>query len=158
MTPMNNKSEITKENALKAYKGADDCAKKVLEDIFGKRVFVEDTTEIIKSVEDALEFLGESDEDVQELRKMEKADLSERSLDRQRLELVIKALNGGKFNTVEDIWYYPYFRRENGKLSFGGGYWNGNGVVSARLTLKNSKLAIYCGEQFIKLYNKVYLP
>lgn len=146
---------IKKDNVIKAYKKADDCAKKVLEDIFGKETF-----EVkIETVEDALDFLGEQDEDVMELRKMENAGFSERILDRQRLELVIKALNGGKFNTMDDTWYYCYFTRKDGKLAFGDYFWAvDHGTVPAHLTLKNNELATYCGRQFIDLYNKVYLP
>lgn len=57
---MDNKQlSITAENALAAYNNADDNGKRLLENLFGKRTFLTDVTERIKTFEDACQELGD---------------------------------------------------------------------------------------------------
>ena len=57
---MDNKQlSITAENALAAYNNADDNGKRLLENLFGKRTFLTDVTNRIKTFEDACQELGD---------------------------------------------------------------------------------------------------
>lgn len=113
--------------------------------------------ERVTSVETAIEELPENDEDVLTYHKLKGTQIDGHNLNYQELVIICKALNGGKFPPPNDR-YVPWFdfSKKPGSGFFSGdghySYW-GN-VVSVRLSLLNSKLAIYCGKQFEqKWYN-----
>lgn len=128
---------------------------KLFDEIFGKETDIMDK---IKSVEDAIKYLGEKDEEVKALNTLYGVSLPEHIVAEQEVKVFIKAINDGWVADYEDVnqdKYYPYFRKENGLLVYY--YWHYDdscSTVSARLSLKSSELAEYCGEQMIDRYNK----
>ena len=56
--------QISKANALKAFKEANDKGKLLLSNLFGEKVFSQKITDRVKSFENACEIIGEDPEDV----------------------------------------------------------------------------------------------
>lgn len=103
--------EISKKQALDAYKLADEKMKPVLEAMFGKEVVSMKITDRIKSVEDAIEYLG-SVTDKDELAILNytgsnKEVLAAKSL--LRISLFRKAVNEGWEPNWEDSSESKYF-------------------------------------------------
>lgn len=116
---MNNESkkiEVSESNLKAAFEVADESTKKVLEALFGK---IEPTNEnkpnlcdykSIKTYEDACIAL---DEKVDE-EKLSEAGVPKHIIAQMKLELICKALWGGKVNVYPDpdgnrIYWYPWF-------------------------------------------------
>ena len=51
---------ISKENAIKAFEGANEKGKTLLRNLFGEKVFVKDIMERIDSLKSALEYNGKT--------------------------------------------------------------------------------------------------
>lgn len=193
--------KISAENALTAYKNADNNGKKLLENLFGKEVFApKNVMERVKTYEDACEVLGISPvlncpnlcicEKHEETFEMNEHFSFRQALDKHTLAylklcVIIDALNEGwkpKFTKDERRcypWFYIYTQEEIDKMSeedktrlwiVGGHSDNGAACglasstsdfafslspayVSARLALKSSELAKYCGKQFIEIWS-----
>lgn len=70
----------------------------------------------------------------------------------KKLKLIIKDVRGNWEPTLNNIWYYPYFRRtKTGLVCYG--YFSGVTVGSA-LVLENSADAEYVGKTFEAEYNE----
>lgn len=172
---------ITEERLKKAYKDADGQQKKLLENLFGKELVIEEKycniTDKIKSFEDACNYLHivpplfSLSQSVDEIAYI-------------KLKTICKALNEKwvpQF-TKNEYRYFPWFRlytkeewnklpddRKESNVLFGSGsndltycgfcYSSSSYTTSgtyanfgSRLCLRTSKLAEYCGKQFIELW------
>ncbi|HFI4796484.1 TPA: hypothetical protein ACGQK4_002203 [Elizabethkingia anophelis] len=154
--------EITQEAAVKAYSEASKNGKLLLENLFGKKVFFVDIKERIKSIEDAINELGENDDEVIVLRALEVAGISNHILYTQWLVVITKALNEGWEpdwgNGQWDKWFNWFnMPSKNGRFSVrhSGGR-HSYSICSARLCFKSKDLAEYAAKQFINTYEKSY--
>ena len=146
--------QITKEKALATYASSDQKGKTFLENLFGKKVFITDTTEIIKTFADACIFEGTTEADF--LKKYGHLEKDEYAY--VQLKLITKALNGGEVIQYDGstYLYYPYFNAKGSRSGFsfnGFAFLCSNSLVSSRLCSKNSKLASYSGTQFTAIWD-----
>ncbi|OPC53459.1 hypothetical protein [Elizabethkingia bruuniana] len=154
--------EITQEAAVKAYSEASKNGKLLLENLFGKNVFLVDIKERIKSIEDAINELGENDDEVIVLRALEVAGISNHILYTQWLVVITKALNEGWEpdwgNGQWDKWFNWFnMPSKNGRFSFYcSNYQYSVSVCASRLCFKSKDLAQYAAKQFINTYEKSY--
>ena len=116
--------------------------------------------ERVKSIDDAINELGETDVEVAELRKLENANITSHILYKQQAVVIAKALNEGwiaDYTNIDQTKYEPRFYYES---SAGGfvccdyGRWSSATSVGSRLCFHSSKLAKYFGTQFIDIYRK----
>lgn len=122
-----------------------------------KRIFeVIENHESIKTVEDAITYLGEIDDDVRQLRLLQNVpNLNRRTLAGQELIVIAKALNNGTeldWNDSNEHKYIPWwylgkkfrFYYVDDQFSFS--------YVSAPLYLKSRELAEYSANQFFSIW------
>lgn len=150
--------EISKANALTAYEQANGKGKTLLVNLFGKEVFAKARFKSftdIKTLADAIEYLGAYDSFVQELSDKGPKDV----VAYLKLRVIAKAINGGKvmdyLNTSENK-DYPYFNAKGSSsgFSFNGCDFNASSSrVGSRLCYLSSDRAIYAGKQFLEIYN-----
>lgn len=124
-----------------------------------KEIFeVRDTWEDIKTLEDATKKLGEKDEDVIQLRKLESIKgLAEYILNTQIAIVITKALNDSwqaNWDDSNEYKYYPWFYLGKNFRYYSCNFWNSRSYTSSRLSFKSSELAIYAGKQFTEVYKK----
>lgn len=104
--------KISAENALTAYKNADENGKKLLGDLFGKEVFVpQNVMERVKTFEDACRELGENHPLVKSYEVLCSVDTDKDMETYAKLRIIVAALNEGwnpKFKK-DEIRYYPWF-------------------------------------------------
>lgn len=112
---MKNEISIQKGTVLEEYRKASEEQKKVLENLFGKDIFLpKDITERIKTFEDACNALGRYNDLVSQYKSLtEYADmrLSKDVIAYLKLRIIVLALNEGwrpTFNK-EERRYYPWF-------------------------------------------------
>ncbi|MCT4151323.1 hypothetical protein HZP59_08770 [Elizabethkingia anophelis] len=154
--------EITQEAAVKAYSEASKNGKLLLENLFGKKVFLVDIKERIKSIEDAINELGENNEEVIVLRALEVAGIKNHILYTQWLVVITSALNEGWEpewgNGQWDKWYNWFnMPSKNGRFSFHCSYdLCSTSRCAARLCFKSKDLAEYAAKQFLEVYEKSY--
>ena len=145
--------QISKANALSAYRKADKKVKELLEELFGKQVLSTEVTERIKSFEDACLELGIDSTD---------ANFSNGTVDEiayKKLKVIAAALNEGTVLSFADSnqrKWYPWFEYSGSGFRFYGTTYvlsrtHSNG--GSRLCFHTEKLAAYAGKQFIDLYN-----
>ena len=118
---------------------------------------VKEITEIIKNDCDILNYLGESDGDVQEYRKLESAQVGESLLNYQLAICLSKVLNQGHvfdWKNTNECKYFIYMNMCDNTLGYDSWYYASN--ASARLALKDSKTANYAQTEFSHIY-KSYL-
>lgn len=117
-------------------------------------------TDRIKTIQDAINELGETDVEVVELRKLENANITSHILYRQQAVVIAKALNEvwvPDFSNLDQTKYQPWF---DYRSSAGGFVYDGNGEwgtytdVGSRLCFHSSELAKYFGNQFIEIHRK----
>ena len=162
--------EIQTEAAVKAHENAKSSGKKLLEDLFGKKTFQKDVMDRIKTFADALNELGNDDEDVRQYKKMIGVFLDDKNhiLNYHRATIIVKALNEGwepNFGNFDEYKYYPWFKFQKGSdaaSGFGFSYYDwtcsSTGTdVGARLCFKTGELAEYAGKQFEALYKDYFL-
>ena len=117
-------------------------------------------TERIKTIEDAINELGEDDEEVAELRKLLIANITSHILYRQQAVVIAKALNEGwiaDYTNIDQPKYEPRFYYDSSAGGFVcGGYdfWHSYTYVGSRLCFHSSELAKYFGNQFIEIHRK----
>lgn len=145
--------QISKANALSAYRKADKKVKELLEELFGKQVLSTEVTERIKSFEDACLELGIDSTD---------ANFSTGTVDEiayKKLKVIAAALNEGTVLSFADSnqrKWYPWFEYSGSGFRFGDTYFGITRTHTAggsRLCFHTEKLAAYAGKQFIDLYN-----
>ena len=112
---MNKNLEISRENAIAAYDNTNDAGRKLLENLFGKDIFVKkDITERVKTFEDAREALGDEHPLVKEYWGVVNVDLdiTQDLIAYLKLRIITAALNEGwepQF-TEDECLYYPWFK------------------------------------------------
>ena len=117
-------------------------------------------TERIKTIEDAINELGEDDEEVAELRKLLIANITSHILYRQQAVVIAKALNEGwiaDYTNIDQSKYEPRFYYDSSAGGFvyhDNGYWFTRAYVGSRLCFHSSELAKYFGNQFIEIHRK----
>lgn len=183
---MNKEISIQKEIVLEAYKRASEEQKQVLENLFGKDVFLpQDITERIKTFHDAVSLLGYDNQTVIDYHRLSNINSAKDIIAFAKLRVITEALNEGWEPTFdsEERRYYPWFfiyqeeeykelneDEKKGVFEFMRSCndlntlcgvvfaWAGNDAsytnsgYGSRLALKSSKLAQYCGRQFIDIW------
>jgi hypothetical protein len=124
---------------------------------------MKDVFERINTVEDAIKELGESDDDVIILKKLQDVLPNDsHPVAHQKVVVLTKAFNEGwlpDWNNSNQEKYYPWF-------DMGGSYWfrfndfdiwRSRSVVGSRLCFILSEVANHVGKQFIKLYKDYFV-
>lgn len=149
---------ISKENAIKAFEGANEKGKTLLKNLFGEKVFAKNIMERIVDLPSALEYNGKTQEQFDwETERDSEAQKAEKAI-----EEIATALREGKPLEMDQRWYYPYFERNSGSsVSFSSyDYYcdDDDAYVGARLSVDTPEKAIYMGKKFIEYYNKSLAP
>jgi hypothetical protein len=117
-----------------------------------------DVTERIQSLDDAIAELGEDDEQVIILRKLQEVFSDEsHPVNNQKAIVLTKAFNEGwipDWNNTNQAKYFPWFEM-GGSCGFrygGYGRWTSGSVVGSRLCFKSSRLAENVGRKFTIVY------
>ena len=115
--------------------------------------------ERIKTLQDAIDELGEQDEEVKFLRLLEPIGKETHVYGRQEAVVIAKALQEdwvADFSDSDQRKYTPYY-----EASSAGGFvyhdyasWGTDTHVGSRLCFKSRELAEYAGKQFIEIHNK----
>lgn len=153
--------QITKEAAILAHEEASSKGKTLLENLFGKKTFLKNIKDRVKSIEDAIAELGEDDVEVIELRKLQDSGITSHILKQQIVVVITKALNEGwtpDWSNSNETKYFPWFRMGSSSgsgFSFNGyGGWATSSTVGSRLCFKSRELAEYAGKQFTEIYKE----
>jgi hypothetical protein len=122
-----------------------------------------DIMDQIQSVEDAIDFLGKSDEDVIILQKLQQV-FSDDShpVNHQKAIVLTKAFNEGwvpDWDNTKQVKYYPWFEMggSSGFRFFDCGYQRSFSHVGSRLCFKSDKLAEHAGKKFTDIYKQFML-
>ena len=116
--------------------------------------------ERVKSIDDAINELGETDVEVAELRKLENANITSHILYKQQAVVIAKALNEGWIADYINTYQRKFEPRFYYDSSAGGFVYDVYGfrvtdtVVGSRLCFHSSELAKYFGTQFIDIHRK----
>lgn len=153
--------EITKKNAISAYRLADKKGKELLESLLGiENVLPGKITDRIKTFDDVLNELGDNvTQDVKDILNYKTTDpdmISARAY--IQIALIARALNEGWVPNWEDSNEYKYMPWFKHKAGFGLSYvgydvWATGTIVGSRLCFKSAELAEYAGTQFADIYN-----
>lgn len=115
-----------------------------------KRIFnIVDTFESIQSIEDAITYLGESDETVKDLRLLQSIKISDKIIAQQEAVCFVRALNekfefdwNNSNQRKYRVWWYMDKEFRFGFVSWGGSVTH----FPASLCFKNEKLAEFAGK------------
>ena len=150
---------ITLDNALEAYKNADENGKKLLENLHGKEIFIPtDIRQKVRSFEDICKMAGRSPIffDIDQYAPQDGK--SRNAYD--KLVLIARVLNEGwkpnYYNTSEHR-YYPFFNYnvDTGSFLYSNYFYNSKTTyVDSRLVFKSPELAEFAGKLFINIYNE----
>lgn len=108
---MEKELKISADDALKAYKNADNYGKKILEELFGKEFYKIDIKERVKCLEGAVTLLGMDNQAVKDYYAIARKTSAKDSIAFAKLKVIAEALNEGwkpKYNDNE-YRYYPCF-------------------------------------------------
>lgn len=116
----------------------------------------------INSIEDALSYLKDNDEDVIDYKKMVSAGLSNAIIARQEVILMIKVLNEdweADYSDENQKKWFPVFKCNSGSSSlvFSGSYygiWFTSTYGGSRLALKSEELSDKFGKKFANKYQQ----
>jgi hypothetical protein len=150
--------QIDKANALKAHDEASTKGKSLLENLFGKKVFLKDVKDRIKNFDDVLKENGISREDFEASCKgLEPDEIAYRMA-----KLVCLTFNEGwlpDWTNSNEYKYFPWFVMGS---SSGVGFsydvcatWRTSSYVGSRLCFKSSDLAKHAGKLFEQ---EIYKP
>jgi hypothetical protein len=128
-------------------------------------VFIEpipaDIRERVKSIFEAIDILGESDQEVKFFRELQKIGFDDKNhiVNYQAAVVICKALNEGWVPNWEDegeLKYYAWFRMGSPSGSAFSFYdyddWTTHSYAGSRLCFKSGELAEYAGKQFTEIY------
>lgn len=151
--------QITKENALKAYKNGCPDVKGVLNNLFGKETFEPSKiTDRIKTLADLFEAEGLSGSDFYE--ECANLDLPKDEIAYRLLKLIVEVLNEGwvpNWNDSSERKWRPYFYLDTPGFRFdGAGFVHGYSCVSSRLCFKSEELALYAAKTFLDVYKDFF--
>jgi hypothetical protein len=143
--------QIDKANALKAHDEASTKGKSLLENLFGKKVFLKDVKDRIKNFDDVLKENGISREDFETSCKgLEPDEIAYRMA-----KMVCLAFNEGwlpDWANSNEYKYYPWFVMGSssgvGFSYYDYGNWSTFSVVGSRLCFKSADLAKHAGKLF----------
>jgi len=156
--------KISKEKAIELYPTAGKELQSIFEETFGKKTFLKDIKDMVKTIQDAIDIVGNDDKDVQEYLFLldNKNRVSKYTLANVALTIVAKALNEGwnpDWTNSSQYKYVVYLTDYNSGFGFsrsGYGDWRTFTYVGSRLCFKSKELSIYAGEQFRKEYNDLF--
>lgn len=146
--------QVTKDNALQAYKEADDKGKTLITTLFGKRHFLLNVIDRVKSFEDACQETGDDPMDP----FFSSGRPHENAL--RQMEVIVKALNEGttlSFKNADQRKWYAWLVYEGTGFRFYATYSANASTypgLGSRLCLHSQELARYFGTQFIDLLNQ----
>jgi len=153
------KVEISVQAAKEAYKDATPDIKKTLLKLFGKKVLVDNITEMVTSYEDACEIEGIKPLSLYNFSHLPSVEQAYAFAD-HKLVVIRRVLNEGWTWEFGKKGYYPYFYKD--ESAGGSGFSFGDcsrdcssSFVGARRTFKDEKTAAYAGKQFLDLYEIV---
>lgn len=146
--------QVTRENAIKAFKGATNSGKEMLSNLFGKQVFTQDIADLINSFEDACEL---EDVNPNEPRFLHgDPDV----IAYQKLKVIIKAANGdwvADFDNINQAKWSPWFYMNSPGFRFNVSYYvNASSRVGSRLCFKDEKTCKAVATKFIDLYEALF--
>ena len=125
-----------------------------------KEVFeVTSSFESIKTVEDAIKYLGEKDEEVKTLESLRNAKIPRHIVAEQELVVIVKAVNDGwvaDYANHNQYKFYPWWYLGKDFRLYYVDFYYSHSVCSARLVLESIEKAEYVSSQFKHLY-KEYL-
>lgn len=153
---------VTKANALKAYDEANDKGKTMLSNLFGRKVFIKDIRERIKSYQDACEYFNIKPLELSDFDFLPLEDRAYHYHD-HRMVTIIRALNEGWVADHSDsnqAKYYVWYKWVGSGRGFSfGGYdcVGSSSVVGARHEFKSIELAKYFANQFIGEVNGSFI-
>lgn len=151
---MNETLELKKQKALDAYERGSKKEKTFLEKLYGKKVFLKEITERIKTIEDVLEDNNITQSDID----LMFANVPEHFKHQFIAELLCKSLNEGwipNWNDSSEAKYYPWFKMGSSGFRFSDyDYCYAVSFVGSRLCFKSRKLAEYAGQQFEDVYKQ----
>lgn len=151
---MNETLELQKQKALDAYETGSKKEKNFLEKLYGKKVFLKEATERIKTVADILEDNDVTQSDID----LMFANVPEHFKHQFIAELLCKSLNEGWIPNWDDSSegkYYPWFKMSSSGFRFCDYVnWCTYSDVGSRLCFKSRKLAEYAGQQFEDVYKQ----
>ena len=105
---MEKELKISADNALKAYKNADNYGKKILEDLFGKEFYKIDIKERVKCLEGAITALGMENQAVKDYYSIARKTSAKDIVAFTKLRVIAEALNEGWIPN-SDIWMGNYY-------------------------------------------------
>lgn len=152
--------QITEQTAQEIYSTASVEFKKILEDTFGKKFFLRNITDRVKSYEDACVKLNQ--EPINEA-LFRDSGFTEDEIIYRKIKTIIEALNEGWKPNWEDgsqKKWQPWFRVSPSGFVFCDTYYDCSYALAgyaSRLCFKSSELAEYAGKQFIDLYKQFIL-
>ena len=144
--------EVRKADALLAHKEGDDRDRALLERLYGKKHFVSDMRDLIDSFEAACEF---NNTNPQASRFTQG---TESGIAMEMIAEIAKALNGGKVMKGGEKRYYPWFEYASSGFRFdvaNYGLTDSGSGGGPRLCTEKREHAIYMGQKFLPLYDKL---
>lgn len=105
---MEKELKISADDALKAYKNADNYGKKILEDLFGKEFYKIDIKERVKCLEGAITALGMENQAVKDYYAIAKKTSAKDIIAFTKLRVIAEALNE-EWKPNSDIWMGKYY-------------------------------------------------
>lgn len=176
---MEKEFKISADNALKAYKNADNNSKKILEDLFGKEFYKIDIKERVKCLEGAITALGMENQAVKDYYAIARKTSAKDIVAFAKLRVIAEALNE-EWKPNSHIWmgnYYTSFilytkeefeeLEEKKKLECleicssdkESIYAEANSKLAVsyvdsdnKISFKSRELARYCGRQFFDIW------
>ena len=115
------------------------------------------------SLQDAIDYLGEDDQDVLDLKTLEKTKVSKHIIANQSAVVIIKALNEKwipNWSGSNEYKYFIWWDMQTNSFSYYYYYdWGSDSGISARLCLKNSNLCQDIGKnkEFVKIFKSFML-
>lgn len=153
---------VTKANALTAFERANEKGKQLLSDLFGKKVFIKDIRERIKTYEDACEHQGIKPLKLSDFDFLPEKDRGYHYYDHRQV-IIKRALNEGwepdPSNSDEPKYYvwYKWVGSVRG-FSFGGFVCDPtSSLVGARHEFRSKELGEYYAKQFIGEVNECFI-
>ena len=105
---MEKELKISADNALKAYKNADNYGKRILEELFGKEFYKIDVKERVKCFEGAVTLLGMDNQTVKDYYSIARKTSAKDIIAFAKLRVIAEALNE-EWKPNSDIWMGNYY-------------------------------------------------
>jgi len=153
--------EVSKANALRAWRESDNKGQAMLENLYGKETFEnQDVRDRIKTFEDAMRETGSPDvPDFSNLPKEQQPYF----VAQYKMFVIAKALNEGwepDWNNSNQLKWRPWFKMSPSSFSFYDSYYEydfAHAGSGSRLHVKSEELAIYIGKQFLDIWRDIQL-